>query len=401
MSVKRRDNKNRVLRNGESQRKDGRYIYKFKDILGNTRYLYSWKLEKTDRTPAGKKDDLSLREKEKIVKRSVDAGIVFDGGRITMVEMVEKYIASKNNLSQNSRVAYERILGYVKNDSIGSKRIDSIKMSDIKSWVIALNSKRGLGYNTISSVRAVIKPAFQMAVDDDLINKNPFNFKLNSIIDKNENRKDALTDEEEHNFLEYIRNSNRFARHYDGIFLLLKTGMRISELAGLTVGDIDMNKRTISINHQLQGTGARNLTVTETKTDSGNRTLPMTDEVYNCILRLMKSRKNVLNEPVIDGVSGFLFLNRNGNPFPGRQWAGYFNRIVKNYNLENEIKMPNITPHVCRHTYCSNMVKKGINLKTLQYLMGHSNVNITLNVYTHIAFEDIESEVERVSGYDS
>ena len=58
--------------------------------------------------------------------------------------------------------------------------------------------------------------------------------------------------------------------------------------------------------------------------------------------------------------------------------------------------MPNITPHVCRHTYCSNMVKSGMNPKTLQYLMGHSDISVTMNVYTHIGFDDAEEELKRM-----
>ena len=72
MSEKRRDNKNRILRNGESQRKDGRYAYKYTDATGKQQFVYSWKLEKTDKLPEGKRDCLSLREKEKQILRDLD-----------------------------------------------------------------------------------------------------------------------------------------------------------------------------------------------------------------------------------------------------------------------------------------------------------------------------------------
>ena len=58
--------------------------------------------------------------------------------------------------------------------------------------------------------------------------------------------------------------------------------------------------------------------------------------------------------------------------------------------------MPNITPHICRHTYCSNMAKSGMNPKTLQYLMGHSDIGVTLNTYTHLGLEDAENELKRM-----
>lgn len=81
MSEKRRDKKKRILRNGESQRKDGRYAYKYYDNAGNVQFVYSWKLEKGDRLPAGKRDDLALREKEREIKQRLEAELIPQGGR--------------------------------------------------------------------------------------------------------------------------------------------------------------------------------------------------------------------------------------------------------------------------------------------------------------------------------
>ena len=61
--------------------------------------------------------------------------------------------------------------------------------------------------------------------------------------------------------------------------------------------------------------------------------------------------------------------------------------------------MPNITPHVCRHTYCSNMAKSGMNPKTLRYLMGHSDISVTMNVYTHFGFDDAEEKLKRMEEF--
>lgn len=59
--------------------------------------------------------------------------------------------------------------------------------------------------------------------------------------------------------------------------------------------------------------------------------------------------------------------------------------------------MERVTSHVCRHTYCTNMAKSGMNPKALQYLMGHSDISVTLNVYTHVKFEDAKAEIERIA----
>lgn len=78
------------------------------------------------------------------------------------------------------------------------------------------------------------------------------------------------------------------------------------------------------------------------------------------------------------------------------QWEHYFKHIRGKYNSIYKVQMPLVTPHVCRHTYCSNMAKSGMNPKTLQYLMGHADISVTLNIYTHVSFEDVRAEVTRL-----
>ena len=102
-------------------------------------------------------------------------------------------------------------------------------------------------------------------------------------------------------------------------------------------------------------------------------------------------------EPLIDGHSGFLYLDKNGMPMVALHWEKYFEHIVEKYNRTYKIEMPKITPHVCRHTFCSNMAKSGMNPKTLQYIMGHSDISVTLNTYSHVGFEDARSELARLA----
>ena len=104
-------------------------------------------------------------------------------------------------------------------------------------------------------------------------------------------------------------------------------------------------------------------------------------------------------EKVIDSYSGFLFYDENDMPLVAMHWQHRFNHMVGRYNDIYRVQMPNITPHVCRHTYCSNMAKSGMNPKTLQYLMGHSDISVTMNVYTHIGFDDAEEELKRMEEF--
>lgn len=136
--------------------------------------------------------------------------------------------------------------------------------------------------------------------------------------------------------------------------------------------------------------------IEDTKSTSGTRVLPMSDEVYDCFKVILSKRKPPKREPMVDGKAGFLYLDKNGKPKVALHWEKYFQHSVEKYNKTYRIQMPKITPHVCRHTYCSNMARSGMNPKTLQYLMGHADISVTLNTYTHLGFDDAKQELERL-----
>ena len=104
---------------------------------------------------------------------------------------------------------------------------------------------------------------------------------------------------------------------------------------------------------------------------------------------------------MIEGYTGFLYYDKNGKPLVALHWERYFRNAVNRYNEIYRVQMPAITPHVCRHTYCSNMARAGMNPKTLQYLMGHSDISVTMNTYTHLGLEDAENELRRLSEINS
>ena len=395
MSEKRRDNKGRVLRNGESQRKDGRFMYKYTDNAGNIKYVYSCKLVKTDTVPKGAKDDLSLREKEKLIHRDLEDDIVPCGGEMTVLDLVKKYVSQKTGVKHNTEANYKFVINIIKKEDFGKKRIDKVKLSDAKGWLIKLQSD-GRGYSTIHSVRGVVRPAFQMAVDDDLIRKNPFEFQLATVVVNDSVTREALTRKQERAFLKFVKEDKHFSRYYEGIYILFKTGLRISEFVGLTIADIDLKNGVISVNHQLQRKRNMEYVIEETKTECGTRLVPMTDEVKKCFRKIIENRKKPKTEPMIDGKVGFLYLDKNDMPMVALHWEKYFQHICEKYNKIYKAEMPKVTPHVCRHTFCSNMAKSGMNPKTLQKIMGHSDIGVTLNTYTHVGFDDIQKEMKKI-----
>lgn len=225
---KRRDKKGRILRNGESQRADGRYAFVYTDCFGKQKFLYSWKLESTDPLPVGRRPCQSLREKEKAILRDINDGITPYGDNLTVLELVKKYIAQKTGVRHNTAANYNFVINIIKKEEFGAKRIDKVKLSDAKAWLIKLQAD-GRGYSTIHSVRGVVRPAFQMAVDDDLIRKNPFEFQLCTVVVNDSVTREAITRKQERKFLEFIKNDEHYKRYYDGMFILFKTGLRISD----------------------------------------------------------------------------------------------------------------------------------------------------------------------------
>lgn len=312
MSEKRRDHRGRILHNGEIQLSDGRYRFKYVDEMGKERCVYSWRLDHNDATPKGKRRTLSLREMEKKIQADHFEQIATNGGNMTVLKLVEKYTSTKTGVRPTTVAGYGTVLNLLKKDPFGKRRIDMVRISDAKCWLIHLQQFEKRSYSSIHSIRGVLRPAFQLAVDDNLIRKNSFQFQLMEVIVNDSVTREAISRAEE------------------------------------------------------------------------------------CFRKIVEKRNPPKAEPMVDGKAGFLYFDKNGSICYSLHWEHCFKHIVQKYNNIYKVQIPNITPHVCRHTYCSNMAKSGMNPKTLQYLMGYSDISVTLNTYTHVNLEDAREEVARL-----
>jgi len=387
----RRDRSGRLLYVGEYQMDTGRYVYRY-TVCGKRKSVYSWRLTKTDPCVKGRKPTLSLREKEEQIERELRIGMGCTD--MTVCELVERYLYTRTAVTHNTKSGYRFVQNVLNKEEFGRRRIDSVKTSDAKIFLISLQ-KNGKGYSTIHTIRGVLRPAFQMAVDDDLLVKNPFEFQLGNVIINDSVKRVALSQDEERKFMEFIKNDSHYSRYYDAIFVLFKTGLRISEFCGLTLNDIDFKEKTIDVSHQLQRARNMEYVIESTKTTCGTRKLPMTDEVEAALRRIIKNRPKPKLEPIVGGYAGFLFLDKEGKPMIAQHWQKYFQLAREKYNKTHRVQLPKITPHVCRHTYCTNMAKTGMNTKVLQYLMGHAEIETTLNTYTHVREEDARNELKK------
>ncbi len=396
----RRDSKHRVLRRGESIRTNGKYQFKY-HVNGKPHFVYSWRLEPTDPQPVGTKPDLSLREKEKLIGYDLDNQLDPLGKNITVNELVERYISTRTGAKNSTKMNYGFVKNLLKKQAFGDCKISRVKTSDAKLFLIKLQQEDNKRYSTIKTVRGVLRPAFQMAVDDDVLNKNPFGFELAGVVVNDSVTREAVTKDQMRKFLKFVHDDVVYCKYYEVVYILFHTGMRISEFCGLTLSDIDMENKIINIDHQLQRSSKMEYIIESTRTNAGTRKLPMTDDVAQCFRAIIEDREPPEHERIIDGYGGFLFTDKKGYPEVAMHWEHRFKHMLNRYNEIYRVQMPKITPHVCRHTYCSNMAKAGMNPKTLQYLMGHSDIGVTLNTYTHLGLEDAEGELKRMEGLES
>ena len=391
---KRRDPKHRILRSGESIRIDGKYQYNYM-VNGKAKFVYSWKLEPTDKLPAGKRPCLSLRELEKQIGHDIEQRLDPTKKKMTVMELVEKYLSTKTGMRPNTMTNYNFVRNLLTKEEFSGRRIGDVKTSDAKLFLIKLQ-KDGKGHSTIKTVRGVLRPAFQMAVDDDALTKNPFGFTLVGVVVNDSVTREAITKKQMNKFLKFIHDDNCYCKYYETVYILFHTGLRISEFCGLTMKDVDLENKILNIDHQLQRTSSMKYVIEKTKTNAGTRKLPMGDDVCDCFRTILEQRETPQIEKMVDGYSGFLFLDDDGMPLVAMHWEHRFNHMVKRYNEIFREQMPNITPHVCRHTYCSIQARAGMYPKTLQYLMGHSDIGVTMNTYTHLGLEDALEEVGRM-----
>ena len=390
----RRDSKHRILRVGESIRSDGRYQFKY-IVNGKAKFVYSWRLEPTDKTPLGRRPGPCLRDLEKEIGR--DLASLMDPSRRTMtvMELVKRYLSTRTGVRPNTKVNYDYVVRLLEKEDFSQKQIIQVKTSDAKLFLIKMQSE-GKGHSTIKTVRGILRPAFQMAVDDDVLYKNPFNFELAGVVVNDSVTRNAITRDQMRKFLDFVQADNHYSQYYDAFYILFHTGLRISEFCGLTIRDIDLGHHYLNIERQLLRLRNMKLIIQETKTRAGKRKLPITEDVEQCFRRILENRYAPGTEKVVDGYVGFLYLDKHGLPLVAMHWQHRLKHAVERYNEIYRVQLPPITPHVCRHTYCSNQAKAGMNPKTLQYLMGHSDITVTLNTYTHLGLEDAEAELHRM-----
>ncbi len=416
MSEKRRDSKNRILQNGESQRKDGKYEFKYVDVNGVRRSAYSWKLVETDKVPKGKRCGLSLREMEKQIRRDLEDGIsTHTANSMTLNELFDTYMSTKE-LKKSTRTNYMYMYKNYVSDTIGKRRIASIKYSDVKKFYNSLILEKKFKPNSMEIINTILHPVFTMAVRDGYIRTNPSDGVM-AEIKKSHNwekpKRHALTQQQQALFINFLAESEIYNHWLPLMTVFLGTGCRVGEVIGLTWDDCDFKEGIISINHNLiyrqQDDGKCEMHITTPKTEAGKRIVPMFEAVRKALLQEKKQQmKHGFNSTVIDGYSGFVFTNRCGyvhNPQT-------INRAIKRiYTACNEqeterakkehrqpVLIPHFSVHNLRHTFCTRFCENETDLKIIQEIMGHSDITTTMNIYNEATKERKQESFARLEG---
>lgn len=401
----RKDPKGRKLRTGETyDEKTGRYRYSANDVTGKRIQLYSWTLTAKDKVPTGKKQKPgnSLREKEDdFISQRLQA-VDQSGGNMTLQMLMERYIKLKRpEVRETTRNGYRTCLKLAENDKFCKRKIKTITEEDIILWFDELHEKQGKGYSSLHTLKGVLRPAFTLAKKNRWIFDNPCNFSLNKKRYGGTATREALTGDEMRRYLDFMRTDRHFNKYFDGVYILFNTGLRISEFCGLTVNDIDFKEHVIHVKRQLirlHNSDEMMYYIEEPKTENGTRDVPMFGDVEKCFKRVIDNRPVLKEEPVIwnadhtESATGFLWFDKNDSLEVAQHWQNHLRWSVNKYNKTYKQELPNITPHVCRHTFCSMCACAGLSPKTLQMIMGHSSIEFTLNVYTHLEAGNIKEQ---------
>ena len=393
MAKVRKDGKGRVLHKGEMYiRSKALYSFSYTDAFGKRKYLYSKTLE-------------DLRDKELELQRNrVDRLEAYVMAKADINYVFDRYIATKSELRSTTMTNYVYTYDRYVRKGFGRKQITEVRYSDVLTFYQALLEK-GLSVSTVESVHSVLHPTFQLAVRDHILRSNPSDEVISEIKKKLKGRPEprhALSIEEQRAFLDYL-DKPEFYRWKPLFVTMFGTGCRVGEIIGLRWSDLDFTNGSISINHNVtyyprSDKGYRcEFQVSLPKTKAGIRTVPMLEKVKEALELEKKNQKQYGYHSLVelDGMSGFIFCNRFGNLHNPASINREIKRIVDDHNAQEEVKakrehrdpvmIPRFSCHITRHTFCTRLCENETNVKVIQSVMGHKDIQTTLDIYAEVS----------------
>lgn len=402
MAVSRKDSRGYALRSGECQRADGRYSYSYTDRNRKRHTIYG-------------KDLVELRKKEQGIRRDLEDGLDPQRAeRVTVNEVYDSYIKQKYDLKATTRTNYIYTYDHFIRDTFGRRRLASVHYSDVRQFYYSLIMEEKLSPATIDNVHTQLHPAFQMAVRNGLIRTNPAAGVLGEIKKSHlwyKPKRKSLTVAEQKAFMNFLYSNHQYQGWKPIITILIGTGMRIGECLGLRWEDLDFENRFIDVNHNLVhrrvDKEGGTLHINSPKTEAGCRKIPMIKEVYEAFLEEYElQRITGFCTQEIEGYSGFVFANSEGTVTIPSEVNRAIHSITADYNNEETAKakaekrepllLPDFSAHHLRHTFCTRFCENETNIKVIQSVMGHKDIQTTMDIYADCSEEKKKEVIEKM-----
>ena len=293
----------------------------------------------------------------------------------------------RDSIRHGTRSAYINRYNARIREVIGGMPVGDVKPMHCQ-MVINQSANAGECEESMKKTRVIMKAIFEAAVDNMMIEKNPVT-KIVKIPRREKKERRVLAKSEQDRFVEMAKDS----AHYDEYRFVLETGVRCGELCGLLWKNVDLKNRRISIEHSLEyRTDIQEFVNNPPKSSSGYRMISLTKTAYNILVNRQESQKHM---EIPEEYQGLVFLNCNGNP----THRGIYNRALK--QIAKDMDVPSFSMHSLRHTFATRCIEAGVRPKSLQKLMGHSEIGITMDLYVHATDEEAVNEMRKLETYFS
>lgn len=398
-SAKRVDNKGRKLPDGFSQRKDGRYQARF-TVCGKRYTIYD--------------NDLSALKVKFIEKKNEINNMVFmDKVSMKLNDWFDKWLEvyKRPKIKDSTLDLYARYWNSYFRDRIGIFPIHKLKRIQVVQLYNEMLAD-GFEIGTVRLANQILRSCLKQAVYNDYLYRNPTDGVMKELAYRRPRRRDAISISQQKKFLNYVGQSPDYHIYLPLFIIGFGTGLRISEICGLLWDDVDFSNDIINVNKivtysKYAWEGSYSYKVSLPKTDSSKRNIPMLPEVREAFELQRKYQEALhIKSMKIAGLTGFVFMNSRGKPYYENMVNSLIRKIVSSYNAEERLKaeeenrapeeLKQFSTHIMRHTFASRCYESDLRSKTIQKLLGHSNIETTENIYIHCSDDMVKEEMKMV-----
>lgn len=368
-----KDLKGKELGVGISQQSDKLYVARFTDKFGIRKTKRFKKLQECRQWIA----DASYISKHSDIENASD--ILVDTWYEYWIGIKKKTV--RPNTVRNYSERYERNIKGI----IGKKLLSEVKPIHCQK-IFSDMAEQGYKTTTIYQTRITLYNMLEFAKENDVILSNPCKKSVKSDMGKPSEKKVALTIDEQRKFL-MAATGQSYENQYK---FMLQTGLRTGELVGLKWDDIDFGKRTVTISRTMEYRyKVGEWRVGPPKSKSGYRTIPLTDEA----IRILKDQKEKNSKIKVINIEwrDQVFLSRKGEPVKNSTYDTALFKIC------DKAEIRKFSMHILRHTFATRCIEAGMIPKTLQKILGHSNIGITMNLYVDATEEEKTKEMDLVA----